>query len=110
VTLPAPRGDLSEHVIAASKDARAEGVRRMLSDEDAPRGTVQPGATSEEADPGDTAPDNVGESITRRGEDIVDRDGKEPGRDETGTDGSPADRPTGTSTARDATGIDPQDS
>ena len=101
---PTPTGE------EESKDARAEGVRRMLSDEDAPQGTVQPGATSEEADSGDVAPDNVGESITRRGEDIGEQDGKEPGRDDTGTDGTPADRPTGASDARDATGIDPQDS
>jgi hypothetical protein len=51
----------------------------------------------------------VGESIGRRGEDIVKQEGKEPGRVDTGTDGSYADRPTGTSTARDRTGIDPQD-
>ncbi len=49
-----------------------------------------------------------GESQTRRGEDMADDDGKDAGRKDTGTEGA-TDRPTGTSTARDFTGIDPQD-
>lgn len=44
---------------------------------------------------------------TRQGEDIKEKDGKEPGRDDAGTTG--ADRPTGTSTARDSTAINPDD-
>ncbi|MEO5940850.1 MAG: hypothetical protein ABIZ72_07675, partial [Candidatus Limnocylindrales bacterium] len=47
------------------------------------------------------------ESITRRGED-VDKQEQEAGRHDTGNQG-PTDRPTGTSTARDFTGVDPQD-
>ena len=43
----------------------------------------------------------------RRGEDIKDEDGKEPGREETGT--THADRPAGTSSARDSTMINPDD-
>lgn len=43
---------------------------------------------------------------TRRGEDIKDADGKEPGREDTGTTG--ANRPSGESTARDSTGINPE--
>jgi hypothetical protein len=50
----------------------------------------------------------VGESITDRGEDIADRDGKEAGRQDTGVQGE-SQRPTGTSTARDVTGVDPQE-
>ncbi len=42
-----------------------------------------------------------------KGEDIKDRDGKEDGRDDAGKTG--ADRPTGTSTARDSTAINPDD-
>ncbi len=49
---------------------------------------------------------SVGESTTRRAEDIAEE--KEPGRQDTGTEGK-ANRPTGTSTARDATGVDPQE-
>ena len=49
---------------------------------------------------------NVGESDLRRGEDIVEQEGKEPGR----KDGPPkgeSQRPTGKSTPRDQTGISP---
>ena len=44
---------------------------------------------------------------TRQGEDIKAEDGKEPGRDEAGNTG--ANRPAGTSTARDSTAINPDD-
>lgn len=44
---------------------------------------------------------------TRRGEDAQEREGKEAGRYESGTTG--AGRPSGGSTARDDTGVDPQD-
>lgn len=47
------------------------------------------------------------ESMTRRGEDIA-KDETEPGRQDTGTQGE-TERPTGTSTARDFTSVDPQD-
>ena len=63
-------------------------------------------SVTEEGQPGE--PENVGESTTRRGEDIVEQDGQEPGRETSGTKGA-SDRPYGTSTARDATGVDPQD-
>lgn len=67
---------------------------------------------------GDSSPDpddprlpsgNVGQSMTARGEDIADRGGEEAGRQDTGTQGA-SDRPTGTSTARDITSVNPQDS
>jgi hypothetical protein len=54
-------------------------------------------------EPGD--PKNVGKSTTGRGEDVVEKDGKEPGRYEVGEQG--ADRPVGKSTPRDQTGINP---
>ncbi len=44
---------------------------------------------------------------TTKGEDVKSRDGKEPGREDTGT--THADRPAGTSTARDSTGINPEE-
>lgn len=44
---------------------------------------------------------------TRQGEDIKERDGQEPGREDAGATG--ADRPAGTSTARDSTAINPDD-
>ena len=85
-----------------SKDARAESVARQLNDEAPPEEPApNPSGGSSPAE----GTEDVGESVTRRGEDIVDDDGKEPGRIDTGTEG-PTDRPTGTSTERDATGID----
>ena len=53
-------------------------------------------------------PEHVGKSTTRSGEEIVGGEGKEPGRQDAGTQG-PTKRPVGTSTMRDSTGIDPQD-
>ncbi len=47
------------------------------------------------------------DSMTRRGEDIA-KDAKEPGRQDTATRGE-TERPTGTSTGRDFTSVDPQD-
>jgi len=47
------------------------------------------------------------DSGTRRGEDMTDSDGKEPGRYDKGETG--AGRPAGGSTARDSTGINPED-
>lgn len=44
---------------------------------------------------------------TGRGEDMVDRDGKEAGRYDTGRKGR-TNRPTGKSTPRDQTGINPR--
>jgi hypothetical protein len=51
---------------------------------------------------------HVGESITTRGEDVVKEEGKEAGR----YDGPPmgeSQRPTGGTTARDFSGVDPQE-
>jgi len=44
---------------------------------------------------------------TRKGEEISDSEGKEPGRYDKGETG--ADRPAGGSTGRDSTGINPED-
>jgi hypothetical protein len=48
----------------------------------------------------------VGESINRRGEDVVKEEGEEEGREDTGTKGA-SDRPAGTSDERDSTSVDP---
>jgi hypothetical protein len=49
----------------------------------------------------------VGESTTRRAEDVTAEDGKEPGRYDSGTQGESG-RPYGGSAARATTGVDPQ--
>ena len=51
-------------------------------------------------------PKNVGKSVTGRGEDVVKKKGKEPGRYEVEEKG--AGRPVGKSTLRDQTGVDPK--
>lgn len=56
--------------------------------------------------PSEKKPDDVGESITRKGEDVVKKEGKEAGRRDAGTQG-PSERPVGTSTPRDQTGVSP---
>jgi hypothetical protein len=48
----------------------------------------------------------VGESVNRRGEDVVKQEGQEEGRDHGGTKGA-SDRPHGGSDERDATSVDP---
>jgi hypothetical protein len=93
-----------------SQDARAESVRRQEAGEEAPQeanpeSLVGPTGGS----PGQEPPKGTGESMTRRGEDVVKREGKEPGRYDTGTEDTEAARPTGESTARDRTGVDPQE-
>jgi hypothetical protein len=45
----------------------------------------------------------------RKGEEMIQEEGEEPGRGTTGHDDTPAGRPHGTSEARDDTGIDPQE-
>jgi hypothetical protein len=92
--------------------------------------TGRPGATSSPAEESSVSPDEVaggsggageqtatntdastplgvGTSTTRRGEDVVGEEG-EAGRRTTGTQGQ-TQRPVGESTARDSTGIDPQE-
>lgn len=66
------------------------------------------GAGDQTATRADAAtPGDVGASTTRRGEDVVGEDGED-GRYRTGTQGE-TERPVGESTARDSTGIDPQE-
>jgi len=44
-----------------------------------------------------------------RGEEVKEKEGSEPGRTDSGYSSAPSHRPEGTSTARDSSGIDPQD-
>jgi hypothetical protein len=93
-----------------SQEARAESVRRQKAGEDSPeeanpQSLVGPTGGS----PGQEPPEGVGESMTRHGEDVAKSAGKEAGRHDTGTEDTEARRPTGESTARDRTGVDPQE-
>jgi hypothetical protein len=87
---------------------RAESVKEMLTGRDAPEEPVQPESSADTYGTGEMAPDDVGESVGRRGENASQGTGKEPGRQDAGPQGDTG-RPAGTSTARDGTGVDPQD-
>lgn len=87
----------------ATGTARAFGSEAPLENPESPASQEVPDQQSAT----DQAPEGVGESTTRRGEDVIDEEGEEPGRTHTGTDDSQAQRPTGESTPRDETGIQP---
>jgi hypothetical protein len=89
------------------KQARADGVSRQLTGEEAPEDTTQPVGPTGGVE-GQMAPEGVGESIAHRGENMIEEEGKEPGRYDTGVHEKTG-RPYGKSTARDATGVDPQE-
>ncbi len=80
-------------------DGVPPGPGREVSDEE--REGVPPTATEA------TSPVGVGESINRRGEDVVKQE-SEPGREHAGEKGA-ADRPAGVSDTRSSTGVDDQD-
>lgn len=82
----------------------APGTARAFGSESPLKEPAQPGSDETPEDAA-MAPDGVGESTTRRGEDVVKEEGKEPGREETGTDATPAGRPAGESSPRDSTGV-----
>jgi hypothetical protein len=88
----------------------AASVERQLADtEGGPGGTASPAEESpaqehELTDQVPESPKDVGVSLGSRGEDIQERDGKEPGRHD-GPREHESDRPTGTSDERDQTGI-----
>ncbi len=86
-----------------AKDRAVEGHKKAFEGRD-----TQDEATGAAVQGPDLTGGHVGESTTRRGEDVADEEGKEPGR----YDGAPqgeSQRPTGSSTARDSTGVDPQE-
>ena len=92
--------------VVESKKARVGGARWMVSGEDGPHETEQPSGV--ETGSGEMPPQGVDEPVTRGGEAVVGWDHDEPGRFDDGTDGTPAERPTGGS-VRDATGVNPQE-
>jgi hypothetical protein len=83
-----------------AKERAVEGHQKAFEGRDTQEASRGDGGQ----DPG-FPPDGVGESVSRRGEDVVD-DGKEPGRYDSGTQG-PSRRPVGGSTGRDVTSVDP---
>jgi hypothetical protein len=87
---------------------RAESVRRAMAGDETLQEPQQPSSPAEGEQEGEMAPEGVGSSVGRRGEDAARRDGKESGRQDTGREGQ-ADRPTGTSSSRDKSGVGDHD-
>ena len=90
----------------------ADSVERQLADTKtgnigatASPADEQPAEEGQLSDEGVESPKGVGVSRNRRGEDVVKQEGKEPGRDEGGSDQT--NRPTGTSSGRDQSSVDP---
>lgn len=84
------------------QEERKESVSKAF---DTPEPGAPPDPESFEPAPGT---DNVGESITRRAEDVSKTD-HEAGRHSTGNEDTPAGRPTGESTSRDMGGLNPDE-
>ncbi|MEV8148805.1 hypothetical protein AB0O52_11760 [Arthrobacter sp. NPDC080073] len=84
----------------------APGTARAFGSEPPLEEPAQPGS-DETPDDAAMAPDDVGVSTTRRGEDVIKQGGTEAGRENKGTDDTPAERPTGTSTPRSSSGVNP---
>ena len=85
-------------------DGTAPGTARAWGSEPPLKEPAQPGSDETPEDAA-MAPDGVGVSTTRRGEDVIKEEGKEAGRERTETDASPSGRPAGESSPRDATGV-----
>ncbi|MET1156415.1 hypothetical protein [Arthrobacter sp.] len=86
----------------------APGTARAWGSEPPLKEPAWPGSNEAPEDAA-MAPDGVGESTTRHGEDVAKKEGKEPGRKDTGTDAGPVQRPTGESSPRDSTAVEPPD-
>jgi len=111
--LPPYEGRTTDSGSADSQD-RADSVRRQMAETK----TGRPGATASPADEQPVSedqltdevpesPKGVGSSSNRGGHKMAEHEGKEPGRED-GETKHESERPTGTSTSRDMTGINPQ--
>jgi hypothetical protein len=90
-------------------EGTAPGTARAFGSEPPLKEPAQPGS-DETPDDAATPPAGVGESTTRRGEDVIKEEGEEAGRERTEADASPAGRPAGESSPRHATGVNtPED-
>jgi hypothetical protein len=87
-------------------EGTAPGTARAFGSEPPLKEPAQPGPDQTPEDAA-MAPEGVGESTTRRGEDVVKEEGLEAGREETAKDATPAGRPAGESSPRDSTGVNP---
>lgn len=91
--------------IEDERTERRKDVSRVLNGEEPPLDPPQPTGNTDQPGP-EQAPENVGTTAPgiARGEDQSEEAGKEAGRTDEGTQG-PTNRPVGSSTKRDITGI-----
>jgi hypothetical protein len=111
--VPPYEGRSGERGGSESSEALTESVESQLSEtvtgahgstaSPAVESPVEPSEVSHEVP---ESPLGVGESMTRRGEDVAEQEGKEAGRDEYGTEHESG-RPAGGSDSRDASGAAP---
>jgi len=90
---------------AASVERQLAGVNRGGAGQTTTPSQEGPAVESQVGAGEPESPQGVGPSPNRSGESVKGEDGKEPGRQDTGS--GAAQRPTGTSTPRDVTGINP---
>jgi hypothetical protein len=112
--VPPYEGRTTERGESEISEELGSSVERMLLDADGGGGgqTASPAVESpvrdeEVSHETPESPMGVGTSPNRSAEDVADRDGKESGREDSGTQ-TPSGRPAGTSDARDVTGVHPQ--
>jgi hypothetical protein len=91
-----------------ASEAVREGNRKAWEANDTQEASRGHGDHTPDPDDPRLPSEHAGQSTGRRGEDMIERDGKDAGRQDTGPKGK-SQRPTGTSTARDVTGVNPQD-
>jgi len=93
--------DLTAGVERAYGDARGGGAGQTTSPP-----MESPVRDDEVTGDAPDSPAGVGTSPSRGGETVAKQEGKEPGREDAGTE-HPSERPTGTSDTRDITGVKP---
>ncbi|MGI8662149.1 MAG: hypothetical protein ACR2LQ_02935 [Acidimicrobiales bacterium] len=97
-------GNSGNEELRASVERQMVGAQSGTAGQTASPAVESPAREDELTDDEPEVAKGVGESVGRRGEEMSDHDGKEAGREDTG-DHPDSGRPTGTSTARDDTGV-----
>lgn len=111
---PLPGGMIdTDRSVVPPYDGRTEGsgerdgTARAMGSKPPLHEPPQPGSDATHST-ADLPPAGVGESTTRRGEDVAKKDGKEAGRKDTESDEGQSGRPAGESDERDRSSIDPK--
>lgn len=97
-------GNPGNEELGASTERQMAGARSGTAGQTASPAEESPAREDELTDDAPESAKGVGESVGRRGEEMSDHDGKEAGREGAGAHPGSG-RPTGTSDARDDTGV-----